>query len=281
MDDSSVPIRVLLVDDEEEFLASVTKPLGRRGFEVTTAPDGSKALELIGTRKFDVVVLDVKMPGMSGDQVFREVKKLRPGLPVIMLTGHGTIQQAFQTSKEGVFEYLAKPCDVEALTEVLRRATQDIRSRGADDPALSESERVRVMLVDDEEDLLESLSKALGRRGMAVETAPDGEVALGKAEGNVFDVVVLDMKMPGMGGMATLLRFKENYPLTEVILLTGHPSSPQAVEAMRRGAFDFLMKPVDIAELVRCIHEAAAKRAGRVSEERARRIEELSRRSPG
>jgi DNA-binding NtrC family response regulator len=281
MDDSSIPIRVLLVDDEEEFLASVTKPLGRRGFEVTTAPDGSKALELIGARKFDVVVLDVKMPGMSGDQVFREVKKLRPGLPVIMLTGHGTIQQAFQTSKEGVFEYLAKPCDVEALTEVLRRATQDIRSRGADDPALSESERVRVMLVDDEEDLLESLSKALGRRGMAVETAPDGEKALGKAEGNVFDVVVLDMKMPGMGGMATLLRFKESYPLTEVILLTGHPSSPQAVEAMRRGAFDFLMKPVDIAELVRCIHEAAAKRAGRVSEERARRIEELSRRSPG
>jgi DNA-binding NtrC family response regulator len=281
MDDSSVPIRVLLVDDEEEFLASVTKPLGRRGFEITTAPDGSRALELIGTRKFDVVVLDVKMPGLSGDQVFREIKKLRPGLPVIMLTGHGTIQQAFQTSKEGVFEYLAKPCDVEALTEVLRRATHDIRSRGADDPALSESERVRVMLVDDEEDLLESLSKALVRRGMLVETAPDGEKALGKAEGNVFDVVVLDMKMPGMGGMATLLRFKENYPLTEVILLTGHPSSPQAVEAMRRGAFDFLMKPVDIAELVRCIHEAAAKRAGRVNEERARRIEELSRRSPG
>jgi DNA-binding NtrC family response regulator len=281
MDDSSVPIRVLLVDDEEEFLASVTKPLGRRGFEVTTAPDGSRALELIGTRKFDVVVLDVKMPGLSGDQVFREIKKLRPGLPVIMLTGHGTIQQAFQTSKEGVFEYLAKPCEVEALTEVLRRATRDIRSQGADDPALSEAERIRVMLVDDEEDLLESLSKALVRRGMAVETAPDGEKALGKAEGNVFDVVVLDMKMPGMGGMATLLRFKENYPLTEVILLTGHPSSPQAVEAMRRGAFDFLMKPVDIAELVRCIHEAAAKRAGRVNEERARRIEELSRRNPG
>ncbi len=281
MDDSSIPIRVLLVDDEEEFLASVTKPLGRRGFEVTTAPDGSAALELIGTRKFDVVVLDVKMPGMSGDQVFREIKKLRPGLPVVMLTGHGTIQQAFQTSKEGVFEYLAKPCEVEALTEVLRRATQDIRSRAADDPALSESERVRVMLVDDEEDLLESLSKALVRRGMSVETAPDGEKALGKAESSVFDVVVLDMKMPGMGGMATLLRIKEAYPLTEVILLTGHPSSPQAVEAMRRGAFDFLMKPVDIAELVRCIHEAAAKRAARVSEERARRIEELSRRSPG
>lgn len=280
MEDSMIPIRVLLVDDEEEFLASVCKPLVRRGFEVTTAPDGKRALDLIGARTFDVAVLDVKMPGMSGDQVFREIKKMRPSMPVIMLTGHGTIQQAFQTSKEGVFDYIAKPCEVGELIEVLRKATAEIRSRGADDPSLSEEEQVRLLLVDDEVDLLASLSKALERRNMSVASAQDGEEALILAAGKVFDVVVLDMKMPGMGGMATLLRFKESYPLTEVILLTGHPSSPQAVEAMRRGAFDFLMKPVDIAELVRRIHEAAAKRSARVREERARRIEELSRRSP-
>lgn len=280
MEDSPIPIRVLLVDDEEEFLASVCKPLQRRGFEVTTAPDGKAALSLISARTFDVVVLDVKMPGMSGDDVFREIKKIRPGMPVIMLTGHGTIQQAFQTSKEGVFDYIAKPCEVGELTDVLRRATSEIRSRSVDDPSLSEADQVRVLLVDDETDLLASLSKALERRNLSVSTAEDGEQALALAGGKVFDVVVLDMKMPGMGGMATLLRLKERFPLTEVILLTGHPSSPQAVEAMRRGAFDFLMKPVDISELVRRIHEAAAKRSERVKDERSRRVEELSRRNP-
>lgn len=281
MEESAIPIRVLFVDDEEEFLASVCKPLARRGFEVTTAPDGRRALELIGGRTFDVVVLDVKMPGMSGDQVFRELKKIRPGLPVIMLTGHGTIQQAFQTSKEGVFDYIAKPCEVEELSEVLRKATSEIRLRTDDDPELSEEERVRVLLVDDEADLIESLAKALARRSLSVATAQSGEEALAQVGDKVFDVVILDMKMPGMGGMATLLRLKESHPLTEVIMLTGHPSSPQAVEAMRRGAFDFLMKPVDVAELVRRIHEAAARRSVRVREERSRRVEEMARRSPG
>ncbi len=94
-------------------------------------------------------------------------------------------------------------------------------------------------------------------------------------------MVVLDMKMPGMGGLPTLIRLKETHPLTEVIVLTGHPSSAQAVEAMRRGAFDFLTKPVDVAELVRRIHDAVERRTKRVWRERERRVQELSRRRPG
>ncbi len=281
MDESTIPIRVLLVDDEEDFLAAIRRPLLRRGFEVSTAPDGEKGLELVTARTFDVVVLDVRMPGLNGEQVFHEIKKLRPGLPVVILTGHGTIQEAFRTSREGVFDYLAKPCAVDELVEVLQRATADLAFRGPDDPALSEESQSRVLLIDDESDLLESLSKALERRNMSVSIAPDGERGLAQANTRVFDVVVLGMKMPGMGGLPTLIRLKETHPLTEVIVLTGHPSSAQAVEAMRRGAFDFLTKPVDVAELVRRIHDAVERRTKRVQRERERRVQELSRRRPG
>ena len=281
MDESTFPIRVLLVDDEAEFLASIHKPLVRRGFEVTTVESGEKAIDLIGARTFDVVVLDVRMPGMNGEHAFHEIKRLRPGLPVVMLTGHGTIQQAFRTSREGVFDYLSKPCEVQDLASVLRRATAQLELRGPEDPALAEASMVRVLLIDDETDLLESLSRALGRRNMDVSIAPDGERGLAQAESKVFDVVVLDMKMPGMGGLQTLIRLKEMQPLTEVIVLTGHPSSAQAVEVMRRGAFDFLMKPVDVAELVRKIHEAMEKQTELVTRERERRANELSSRRPG
>lgn len=281
MDESTFPIRVLLVDDEAEFLASVSKSLARRGFEVTTALDGEKAVERIAARTFDVVVLDVRMPGMNGEQVFHEIRRLRPGLPVVMLTGHGTIQQAFRTSRDGVFDYLSKPCEVEELAAVLRRATAQLDVRGPDDPALADSAVIRVLLIDDETDLLESLSRALERRNMDVSIAPDGERGLAQAESKVFDVVVLDMKMPGMGGLQTLFRLKELQPFTEVVVLTGHPTSAQAVEAMRRGAFDFLTKPVDVTELVRRIHDAMDKRTEIMARERERRSRELASRRPG
>jgi DNA-binding NtrC family response regulator len=115
---------VLLVDDEVEFLSATQRALERRGFDVTTATNGQAALEMVEHRAFDVVVLDGKMPGLSGEQVFHELRARWPDLPVVMLTGHGTIREAFETSKKGLYEYLSKPCDVDGLAALLRRAGQ-------------------------------------------------------------------------------------------------------------------------------------------------------------
>ena len=122
MTTAGTPIRLLLVDDEQEFLEAVTPALERRGLEVTAVSNGVEALALLDQWPFDVVVLDVKMPGMGGIEVFHEVALREPDLPVVILTGHGDIQQAFETSREGVFDYLTKPCRVEDLVEVVRRA---------------------------------------------------------------------------------------------------------------------------------------------------------------
>ncbi len=119
----------------------------------------------------------------------------------------------------------------------------------------------RVLLVDDEEEFVEVLAERLEARGIAVETAGNGEAALAKAAERPFDAVLLDMAMPGMDGIQTLQGLLEINPDHQVILLTGRATMQQAVEAMKLGALDLLEKPADIATLVTKIEEATTKKS--------------------
>jgi DNA-binding NtrC family response regulator len=118
-----------------------------------------------------------------------------------------------------------------------------------------------VLLVDDEEEFVEVLAERLETRGLTVDTAGDGELALEKAGKRSFDAIVLDMAMPGMDGIETLKGLLRINPDLQVILLTGRATLGQAVEAMKLGALDFLEKPVDIETLVAKIEEAATKKS--------------------
>ena len=266
--------RLLLVDDEVEFLNSTAKALERRGFNVSTARDGSIALQTLKKEAFDVVILDVRMPGISGDKIFLEFKRRWPDMPVIILTGHGTVQQAFETSRDGVFDYLPKPIDMDVLAETAHKAVEqkfkaDVASlTGGDD-------EIRLLIIDDETELLESLSTALGRRGMRVSTCSGGVQALDIMERHTFDVALLDIKMPGIDGMDLLPRIKQQYPLTEVLILTGHPTVGNAVEGLKTGAFDYIMKPCDTEELTGRIRSAFMKRQKTFRQVRDRQIREI------
>lgn len=111
-------------------------------------------------------------------------------------------------------------------------------------------EKFAILLVDDKEEFVSALSNRLLLHGMEVHTATKGEDALAMLQEKTADVVVLDVVMPGMGGLETLRRIKETYPHIQVILLTGHASTKEGIEGMRLGAFDYLMKPADIEELI-------------------------------
>jgi DNA-binding response OmpR family regulator len=114
---------VMLVDDEVPFVETLTKRLTKRNFTVLSAFSGAEALEKLKQQKnVDVVVLDVKMPGMDGIEVLRVFKKMVPDMPVIMLTGHGTEKAAREGLDMGAFDYLTKPCDLEELVDKIRAA---------------------------------------------------------------------------------------------------------------------------------------------------------------
>ena len=122
---------------------------------------------------------------------------------------------------------------------------------------------MRVLFVDDEVEFLQLMEKRLSRRGMEVSTAPDGQSALDMLDavlaegGEMFKVVVMDVRMPGMDGLETLRHMKAKAPELPVILLTGHACMGVAVQGMDLGAYDYMLKPVSISDLIIKMEEAA------------------------
>jgi DNA-binding NtrC family response regulator len=110
--------------------------------------------------------------------------------------------------------------------------------------------KMRIMLVDDEERFLQTTQKLLAKNGYEAITATNGMQCLEKLSQELVHVVILDVKMPGMDGVETLKRIKQQFPMTEVIMLTGHATAESAVEGMKSGATDYIVKPADIETLI-------------------------------
>ena len=129
-------IRLLIVDDEKEFLAALGERLEMREFDVRLAPGGDEALELCGRERFDLALVDLKMPGMDGEELLTRLKETDRFLEVIILTGHGSLGSAVECAKLGAYSYLPKPYDLEELLKVLQAAyTERLKKRFADEEA--------------------------------------------------------------------------------------------------------------------------------------------------
>jgi DNA-binding NtrC family response regulator len=129
---------------------------------------------------------------------------------------------------------------------------------------------MRLLLVDDESDFRNTLLKRMRRREVDVSDVESGDAALQWLAAHSVDVVILDVRMPGMDGVETLRMIKRQYPLTEVIMLTGHASMEVAIEGMEMGAFDYLMKPMDMDELLYKAEDAFKKK--RIHESKIHRM---------
>ncbi len=128
--------RVLLVDDEKEFVEQLSERLKIRNYDVSVCYSGQEAVEHTKQYLYDVVILDVAMPGIDGNEALKLIKKHRPLTEVIMLTGHATVESAIDGMKQGAFDYLMKPCDTEELIAKIdnahqRKAEQEERIRAA------------------------------------------------------------------------------------------------------------------------------------------------------
>lgn len=121
------PLRVMLVDDEAGFTDVLSKRLRRRGLRVQVAPSGAEAVRMLRENDFDVAICDLKMVDMDGIEVLKILKMMVPGLPVLMLTGHGSEEAAKDGLKAGAADYLLKPCDID---ELLTKITDVTAVRG-------------------------------------------------------------------------------------------------------------------------------------------------------
>ena len=302
-------IKVLLVDDEEDYVRTLAERLDIRDVGSRVALSGEEALEMLADadEEPDVMVLDLRMPGIDGMQVLERVKRDHPQIQVIILTGHGSETEEREARRLGAFEYLSKPADTAHLIETVRGAWRkrleaaveflkdskeefgksmaaaamaeageadmargimngdaaaegDIAS-GASPDREEGLGALKVLLVDDEEDYVRTMAERMEIREMGSEVALDGPEALRMLEEDeVPDVMVLDLRMPGMGGLEVLERVKKDFPRLEVIILTGHGSEEEEREAERLGAFAYLHKPVDFNDLMEVVAQAGRSR---------------------
>ena len=119
-------LKVLLVDDELEFLEPLSTRLSRRGCSCTIALGGEEALRALAGAAFDCAVVDVKMPGMDGLELLRRMRRAYPAVAVVLLTGHASVELGVQGMELGAFDYLLKPLDLDELLDVVRRAAQRV-----------------------------------------------------------------------------------------------------------------------------------------------------------
>lgn len=121
---TSNPIKVLLIDDEEEFTSTLAERLEIRGYKAQTASDGEQGIQAVMSQDFDIAVLDLMMPGLNGLDTLRQIKTIEPDLPVILLTGHGSTKEGMEGMRIGAVDYLMKPLDINELIEKITQATK-------------------------------------------------------------------------------------------------------------------------------------------------------------
>ncbi len=117
-------LKILLVDDEAEFANTLAERLHLRGIIAAVATDGETALQVIEQNHPHAIVLDLKMPGLSGMEVLKEIRKSSKSIPVILLTGHGSTKEGIEGMQLGAFDYLIKPIDIDELIQVLNSAIE-------------------------------------------------------------------------------------------------------------------------------------------------------------
>lgn len=237
----SIPHRVLVVDDDESLRMTLVGNLDLAGFVVVESVNGLQALELVDKERFDVVLSDIRMPGIDGVEMFRRMKRAHPDLPVVLMTAFTDEPSVARAIDAGVFTVLSKPFDVDAALRTLHRAVG----------------RPLVVVVDDVDSLAGVTAAALCEIGVRAVAAHDVESALHIVHNGTVDVCVTDLVMPGVDGIELIRRLRQLDATIAVIAFSGAPRSAELMrQATALGAYRCLRKPLDPLELARAIAEA-------------------------
>ena len=210
-------LRILIVDDDQRMTRTLSDIFSMTGSQPVEANSGPQALELARTQPFDCVLTDVRMPGMDGVELHRQLRQVQPGLPVVLMTAYASDEIIRKGLAEGVVGVFDKPLDISSL---LGFFTSLAKQRS-------------IVVVDNDPDFCKTLGDILQQRGFSVKQVcdPHTDVELITAEAQV---VLLDMKLNGISGLDVLKQIRQHYPELPVVMITGYRQEmTSAIQAAR------------------------------------------------
>ena len=239
---------LLIVEDEALLRESLRDWLTDLGYHVEVASHGDEGLKLIEEKDFDVALLDLRLPGKDGLQVLREAKVRKPGLKGIVITANATVETAVSAMKLGAVDFLTKPLDLSLLESLIREKTET-----------AQPETQALLIVDDEPIMRDSLRDWFSALGYNVDVSGDGEEALGLVREKKYNMLLLDLCLPGKNGIEVFKEAKKLRQDMQGIIITAYPSADTATTAIREGIIEYLPKPLALSEL----EELVARNIGR------------------
>jgi two-component system, NtrC family, response regulator HydG len=227
---------ILVVDDEVDTCRNLQDILTDLGYQVDTAHDGPSALELIKRKPYDVALLDLKMPGMDGLALYREIKKVRADTVAIVVTAYAGGDTAEQAQNAGAWQVLPKPIDFPRLL-------------GLVDEAIGQP---LVMVIDDDPDLCASLWDLLREQGYRVGLAHDEQAATAQLQDRTFKAVLIDMRLPEGDGSRVFRLVRKANPQARTVVITGFRSEMDRLvqQVVSEGADAVCYKPFDVSSLL-------------------------------
>lgn len=235
---------VLVVDDQIGMLETFTDILEDKGFSVVTAEDGFQAIEKVKEQPFDIIFMDIKMPGINGVQTFREIKKINPKASVIMMTAYSVEDLVKEAIEEGAYTIIYKPFDMDKVIQTIEKVLKT----------------VLVLVVDDRLEDRETFKDILESKNYKVTTAKDGYEAIELVKKGKFDIIFIDVKMPGIDGVKTFEEIHKIRPDIPVIMVTGYSVEELVKEAVDKGAYACIYKPLDMDKILKIVEEVVKKK---------------------
>ena len=256
--------KILIVDREPDIRKTLEALLRNEGYHVRNASGGKEAMDSLKSEAFDLVIMDINMPGAKGLQVLRKIKELDEDIEVIVLTGSVSIDNAVRTLRhKGAFDFLSKP--LENHGQLIISVKQALKKRRSNREKNAFVRKLRnhqpagkkVLIVDDDPLIQKMLTKALSAQKYETAVASDGfEAGIQVAEFRP-GLIILDLLMPGMDGFEVCKRIKGNPETSHIKILavTGYDTTENRDRIMAEGADAYMTKPFDLNTLLEVIHE--------------------------
>lgn len=236
---------ILVVDDNQDLLNTFAMILKRRGFSVQTAGNGVSAVDKFKEQSFDVTLMDIVMPDMNGVDASRKMKEINPEAPIILMTAYSDDELIQSARDGGINKIIHKPIRIDQLIKLINEA----------------ADGQPILVVDDDADICDTLTKILKQQGYDVLTANSGEEAITMAQSKSYQMAFIDVKLPNIDGLETLLRLKEINPDLMVIMMTGFRNEVKDAldKAQAASAITCLYKPFDPAEAAELVKKIGKK----------------------